>query len=305
VVTGLGGAPEYSRQFADWGQGMVTAAVSAGVPEDHVVWLAEPGTSGASGASRREAVLGAVVSLAAVSSPGDLVLLALFGHGSARGDEVRLNLPGPDLTAVGLAAALEPLRDRRLVVVNAASASGGFVGPLSAAGRVVITATRTPRENQATRFGGFFVDALSGDAADTDKDGRVSFLEAFEFARLEVARSFEEGGHLATEHALLDDNGDGRGTMEPAGDTTASPPDGLLAAALTLAPTPAAVAGETGDPTLGALRAEEVRLRAELAELRARQGSMEAEAYESAMEALLLEIARNGRAIREAEGGGG
>ncbi|MDX1676121.1 MAG: hypothetical protein R3314_15100, partial [Longimicrobiales bacterium] len=147
VVTGLGGAPEYSRAFAEWGRELVEAAERAGVPGSNVVWLAESSVEAASAVSRREAVVDAVGSLGARSAPGDLVVVALFGHGSARGDEVRLNLPGPDLTAGGLAALLDPLSDRRVVVVNAASASGGFVEPLSAPGRVVITATRSTREN--------------------------------------------------------------------------------------------------------------------------------------------------------------
>lgn len=306
VVSGLGGAPEYTTRFGEWGSGMVRAAEAAGVPADHVVWLAEDDALDprVSGVARREAVSAALVRLAELSSAGDLVLIVLFGHGSARGEEVRLNLPGPDLSAGDLAALLEPLSDRRIVVVNAASASGGFVEPLSAPGRVVITATRSARQNEATRFGGYFVDALAGEAADTDKDGRVSMLEAFEFARLEVARGFSEEGHLPTEHALLDDDGDGRGSMEP-GET-----DGELAAVLALAPARTTAGTGTGaetDPGLATLRAEEARLRAELAELRARRGSMDADAYQAELERLLLEIARNGRAIRDAQGeeGGG
>lgn len=317
VVTGLGGAPEYSERFAEWGSGLVDAAVEAGVPAENVTWLAERASvAGADGAARREAVVDAVASLGDRSVSGDLVLVALFGHGSARGDEVRINLPGPDLSAGELATLLEPLSDRRVVVVNAASASGGFVAPLSAPGRVVITATRSTRENQATRFGGYFVDALSGDGADTDKDGRVSMLEAFEFARLEVARSYSEAGHLPTEHALLDDDGDGRGTLEPTARPGAgaaagaggddAPSDGRLAATLALAPAPAgavgeAVAGPAADTALGGLRAEQARLESELDALRARRDSMSEDAYQAELEALLLEIARNGRAIREAE----
>ncbi|MDX1675903.1 MAG: hypothetical protein R3314_14005, partial [Longimicrobiales bacterium] len=104
--------------------------------------------------------------------------------------------------------------------------------------------------------------------------------------------------HLPTEHALLDDDGDGQGTLEP--DVTGGEGDGRLAATLSLAPIPTADA--PGDSTLEALRAEQARLEAELAELRARQESMTETEYEAELERLLLEIARNGRAIREAGG---
>ncbi|MBW3554594.1 MAG: hypothetical protein KY466_13855 [Gemmatimonadetes bacterium] len=297
VVSGLGGEPEYSSRFTGWSLAMLDAAAGAGVPRERVRWLAERERlhPRASGAARVETVAAEVAALAGRSAPGDLVMVVLFGHGSARDGETRLNLPGPDLSAGHLAAMLEPLSDRRVVVVNAASASGGFLAPLSAAGRVVITATRSPAESEATRFGGAFVAALGGADADTDKDGAVSILEAFEFARSEVARSFEETGSLATEHALLDDDGDGRGSMEP-GDS-----DGALAARITLAPASPVAAG---DAELERLRAERTRLETALTELRARKDSMQAAAYERELERLLLEIARTGRAIREREGGG-
>lgn len=301
VVSGLGGDPEYSSRFAGWSVALLDAVQQAGVDPGHVRWLAEreAGHPRAAGVARVDAVAAEVATLATRSSPGDLVLLVLFGHGSARGGEARINLPGPDLSAGELAAMLGPLSDRRVVVVNAASASGGFLPSLAAPGRVVITATRSASEAEATRFGGYFVAGLGGADADTDKDGAVSVLEAFEFARREVARSFDETGSLPTEHALLDDDGDGRGSLEPA---VAGGADGTLAARLTLGPPAPPVAA--GDPELERLRAERARLEQALAQLRSRKDSMPAEAYERELERLLLEIARTGRAIRAREGAG-
>lgn len=300
VVSGLGGDPDFSSRFTGWSSALLAAAHGAGVPESNTRWLAErqgmhPWVSGV---ARVPAVEAEIAALAERSAPGDLVLLVFFGHGSARGGEDRINLPGPDLSADQLAAMLEPLGDRRLVVVNAASASGGFVEPLSAPGRVVITATRSAREAEATRFGEHFVAALAGTEADADKDGAVSILEAFEYARREVARSFEATGSLATEHALLDDDGDGQGSMEPGDD------EGSLAARITLAPAPGAPTVAAGDTTLERLYAERRRLEEAVASLRARRDSMAREEYERELERLLLEVARTGRAIREREGGG-
>lgn len=298
VVSGLGGDPEYTSRFTGWSASLLDAARKAGVPGERMRWLAErEGVHARAQGVARVATVGAEIArLASSSAPGDVVVIVLFGHGSARDGESRINLPGPDLSATELAAMLVPLSDRRLVVVNAASASGGFVGPLSAPGRVVITATRSAAEREATRFGGHFVAALGGEDADTDKDGAVSMLEAFEYARREVARSFEETGSLATEHALLDDDGDGTGSLEP-GES-----DGALAARLTLVPAAAAVASD--DPELERLHAERTRLETALAALRARRDSMAAAEYEAELERLLLEVARTGRAIREREGGG-
>ena len=99
--------------------------------------------------------------------------------------------------------------------VNTASASGPFVEELSAPGRTIVTATRNGAEQFTTLFGGYFVDALTSEAADADKNKRVSVLEAFKFAKAEVARAYEREGLLATEHALLDDNGDKEGSQDP------------------------------------------------------------------------------------------
>lgn len=298
VVSGLGGDPEYASRFVDWSARLLDAAEAAGIPRAGARWLAEreDAHDRVDGVARVATVGAEIARLAGRSAAGDVVMVVLFGHGSARAGEPRINLPGPDLSGAELAAMLEPLSDRTVVVVNAASASGGFIRPLSGPGRVVITATRSTAEAEATRFGGHFVAALAGSGADTDKDGAVSILEAFEYARQEVARSFEESGSLATEHALLDDNGDGLGSLEPGDD------DGALAARITFASAAAAVAA---DPELARLHEERARLEEALTELRAGRDGMDPAAYERDLERLLLEIARTGRAIRAREEGGG
>ncbi len=63
-----------------------------------------------------------------------------------------------------------------------------------------------------TRFGGYFARALADRAADLDKDGQTSLLEAFLAASHRTEEFYKQAGRLATEHALLDDNGDGLGT---------------------------------------------------------------------------------------------
>ena len=99
-------------------------------------------------------------------------------------------------------------RESPLALIQCASASGPFLPALSAPGRVIITATRSGYEVNATRFGGYLARAIADPAADLDHDGRVSLLEAFLLASRQVAQSYREQGRLLTEHALLDDNGD-------------------------------------------------------------------------------------------------
>jgi hypothetical protein len=137
--------------------------------------------------------------------------LVLIGHGTFDGKEAKFNLRGPDLSASDLADWLKPMH-RPIAVIDTSSASGPFLNKLSAPGRVIITATRSGYEQNFARFGQFFSAAIANPKADLDKDGQVSLLEAFLMAARDVAEFYKTENRLATEHALIDDNGDGLGT---------------------------------------------------------------------------------------------
>jgi hypothetical protein len=137
--------------------------------------------------------------------------LVFIGHGTFDGKEARFNLKGPDVSADELADWLKPLR-RPLVFIDTSSASAPFLNKLSATNRIIVTATRSGNELNFARFGQFFAQALTNPDSDLDKDGQVSVLEAFLFTSARVAEFYKSDGRLATEHALLDDNGDGLGT---------------------------------------------------------------------------------------------
>lgn len=137
--------------------------------------------------------------------------LVLIGHGTFDGKEARFNLQGPDLTADDLSSWLKPFR-RPVAVINTASASAPFIGKTSGTNRVVIAATRSGNEQNFTRFGQYLSESITDPQADLDLDGQISLLEAFLTASRRVAEFYKVEGRLATEHALLDDNGDGLGT---------------------------------------------------------------------------------------------
>ena len=84
---------------------------------------------------------------------------------------------------------------------------------------MIITATKSAFERNESHFAQFFVDALTKDVADTDKDGRVSLLEAFRYAVVETKRLYENDTRLQTEHAQLDDMGAKDGVADPDGKT--------------------------------------------------------------------------------------
>jgi len=137
--------------------------------------------------------------------------IVLIGHGTYDGRDAKFNLRGPDLAATDLALWLKPFH-RPVAVIDTSSASGPFLKPLSAPGRVVVTATRSGNEQSFARFGGSLADAIADPASDLDQDGQTSLLEAFLSASAKVAEFYKTADRLATEHALIDDNGDGLGT---------------------------------------------------------------------------------------------
>jgi len=152
------------------------------------------------------------LALAAEPKDGPAELwLVLIGHGTYDGQEAKFSLRGPDLSATNLALWLKPFR-RPVAVVDTSSASAPFLNALSATNRVVITATRTGNEQSFAHFGQHLAEAIADPAGDLDQDGQTSLLEAFLSASARVAEFYQTEGRLATEHALLDDNGDGLGT---------------------------------------------------------------------------------------------
>ena len=218
--------------------------------------------------------------------------LVLIGHGTFDGHEARFNLRGPDLTAAALAAWLQPFR-RPLASLTTASASAPFLAKLSATNRVVITATRSGNEQNYTRFGQYLAEALADPASDLDQDQQISLLEAFLNASHRVAEFYKTEGRLATEHALLDDNGDGLGTpadwfrglrpVKKARDGATL--DGPYAHQFVLVLSPA----EQGLPPQ--VRARRDALELEVARLRESKSRLPETQYYQKLEALLLMLA--------------
>lgn len=300
VVTGVGGEPRYDELFHTWAATLMDAAEDGyGLPAENVVYLAadperDPGR--ARDRSRKEVVEATLAELAARLPEDAPLFVVVIGHGSFRDGVSKVNLPGPDMTAEDFAAALEPFGERPVVFANLSSASGGFVGVLSGPGRTVITATKSGMERNVSVFGQFFVAAFVGDDADVDNDDKLSVLEAFNYARREVERAYDSEKKILTEHAQLDDNGDGKGSAQPSPDAE----DGRLAATLTL--TGVAGGSATDDPELARLFEEKAGLEREIAELRRQKESLAKEDYENRLEELLVRLALANRAIREQRG---
>lgn len=285
IAAGAGGNDEYAGTFAKWAANWEKAAEAGGA---HC-------TTANDIASLQQAV-----QAQAKETPAPLWLV-LIGHGTFDGKDGKFNLRGDDLAASALAELLRACK-RPLVIVCGFSASGPFLKPLSAPDRVIVTATKSGSENNYARFGGFFAEAIADPAADLDKDGQTSVLEAWLSAAQRVADFYKNEGRIATEHALLDDNDDGIGTppdwfagvrvVKKAKDNRA--PDGERARQLCLIPSPPERALSPQ------LRADRDALEAELAQLRAAKATLSENEYYARLEQILRRLAQLYRAAKPA-----
>lgn len=284
LVIGAPGEPEYAEQFSASADLWKRAGTNGGFRISIV------GESTNADNDRAE-LLGVLTN--ELRQTNEELWLVFIGHGTFDGHSAKFNLRGPDISADELAAALKPCQ-RPLAVIQCASASGPFINALSAPGRVIITATRSGYEVNATRFGNYLARDVADPAADLDKDGQTSLLEAFLMASRQVDDFYKEAGRLTTEHALLDDNGDGLGTpadwfrgvraVKKAADGKTV--DGIRAHQMNLIRSP-------GEQELSpALRARRDELEAQLSALRDRKSQMKEDDYYNQLEKILVDTAK-------------
>ncbi len=301
IVSGLGGEAVYSKRFA-----ALSARLSAamherfGIPDADISWYGEDSTNVSPrfrGRSTKVNVERALRAAAGRAAPGSQLVVILIGHGAGEGPDTRISIPGPDLSAADLAKDLAAFDTQRIAVLDLTSASGDAIAALSAPNRVVITATKSAFERNESRFAEFFTDALANDGADTDKDGRISLLEAFRYAAAETKRWYESEGKLPTEHAQLDDDGDKQGTGEPTGRSG----DGMLARRFFL-DAGVIAARAASDPRLTAFYTERFRLEEQVDALKRLKPTMDTSAYAVELERALIALARKSREIRVLEG---
>ena len=219
------------------------------------------------------------------AKPSDAVFVLLIGHGSFNGTPGGVQPARPRSDRRGLGEAARPSCRRSASRSSTpASSSGAFLPALAAPGRVVVTATKTGGERNETQFPEFFVAAFGDAAADRDRNGHVSIAEAFEYAKTKVVQAFQQKGLLLTEHAVMDDGGEGQ-----------------LASTLFLGTGRAegALAIDLSDPAMKALADEKDALDQQIAALRLKKSSMDEAQYDAQLEKLLTDLALKTKAIRD------
>ena len=301
IVSGASGEPRFAAEFATLGAAFRDAATQRfGIPDSRALWLAEDPSRDSrriTGRSTRGAIDSTLARMAIAAGPADRIFILLMGHGSSMAGVSRFNVPGPDPTDADFRMLLDRFTTQTVVFVNTTSASGDFVKTLRSKNRLVLAATKSGAEGNEAIFGRYFVRAYTSDGADVDKDGRVSLLEAFQYAHREVQRDYDQGNKLLTEHAVLDDDGDGLGHGDPGSNN----PDGIRARGFYLAAPMGLSAVTARDPRAAELLVVRRRLETSIDSLRVQKETMGEQAYELALETLLVQLAETNKALREIE----
>ena len=206
VVVGAQGTDEYGAMFSEWADRWQTAA---GLGNAGVVVVGRSANVGddADDLQTLETQLSESINVKTLEP----LWIVLIGHGTFDGRIARFNLRGPDLSADHLAKLLATSQ-RPVAIINCSSCSSPFINALSGPDRIVITGTKDGGEIQFARFGNYISDAIGKLDADLDRDGQTSLLEAWVHASGKTDEYYKSDGRLATEHSLLDDSGDGKGT---------------------------------------------------------------------------------------------
>ena len=294
IVEGASGEPQYAALHREWVDSLSKLLRERFTFDPALVTVLAEKPGAGEEPARADTVKAVFTKLAGLVQPNDLLFVMLIGHGGGQGADARFNLVGPDLTVTEWNELLKPVRGR-IAFVNSASASAPYLPGLSASGRVIITATSTAAQKYHSRFAPAFIEALAANDADLDKNGRISFLEAFTFASRHVAEHYKQAGFMATENALIDDNGDAKGR-----DAATAGPDGDVAGLTFLAP----IATPTSsDPETQKLIARQVELTQQVEELRRRRSSMPPIAFDQEFERLIIELAIVSRDVRKRTGG--
>ena len=291
LVSGISGDPElqkeYLKEIVDL-RGILEGPLA--FPSNHVIALFDkPDMDPAriQSLSNRENLAKACKDIASRAGKEDLVFIFLEGHGDFDGKRYKFNLVGPDPTGEDLAAMFYAIPAQRFIVVNATNCSGGSQAALAGKGKTVVTATKSGNEKNLTHFGRFFIDALAGNNADVDKNGRVSIFEAFNYAARKVEQYYTKDGSLQTEHPVINDNGAAHAlALSEIGEH-----DALLSRAAYLDRGSPVTIQTNLSPEAQALAKEAQSLEKQIELLKSAKNEMSQAAYEKQLEDLLVKLA--------------
>jgi hypothetical protein len=299
LVVGISGEPglqkDYLKELVDL-RNLLEGPL--GFPRDHIVALFDDpklDPTRIQYVSNRENLEQACRDIARRAAKDDTVFLFLEGHGDSDGKNYKLNLVGPDPTALELAAMLYAIPAQRFVIVNATNCSGASLDAFAGKGKIIVSATKSGSEKNLTHLGKYFIEALVNNNADVDKNGRVSVFEAFSYAAHKIEESYTKEGSLQTEHPVLSDNGDAQAlSLSEAGARSTLP----SRAAYLDRGSPLLLAADTS-PESQALAREAQSLEKQIELLKSMKDEMPEADYMKKLEELLLKLAEAQAKLRK------
>jgi len=305
ILCGSSGEDAYRTKFAGWSNRLHSVLIKAGFAESNIRILREPesGKPPDESSISLASIQSALENIAKMVTPQDDLFIFMIGHGSFINKETRFLIPGPDLNSAQLKSMLAPIKARRVIVIDSTASSAGFINELSGPNRIICTATKSVNEVNAANFMEYFIQGLEEGSADSNRDERISVLEACRQAGFLTEAGFQDRGLVPTEHCILDDNGDELGTRvldisdsekiaspDQAGKTAA---EGALSANCFIKDFifPPAVSSELSEKYIGLL--------SQIDDLKTKKGTMPVAEYMHKLEELLIDAAKVNREIHQ------
>jgi len=191
LVGGTPGSPMYSARYQDWIKRFKAYLSKTGVPAENIMVLSgDPSFKDAVQIVKgSEDVVKAISKMGEKGSPDDQFILFMVGHGYSMEPDSSFALPVKDLRPTELKQALSGVKSRRPLILNFSTSSGGFLSAIAEKARINVTATNGPESN-APVFAEFFLRGIESGRADGEgasRDGRVTVLEAYNWATCQTA----------------------------------------------------------------------------------------------------------------------
>ena len=233
IISGVGGDLKHNEKFQRLANEFYDILVTDfGYSKENVIYLAGDARktdTHVSDQSTKKNIGAAVTELKKKAGPNDQTLVFVVGHADYRNRVAKIHLPLRDITPNEFGDLFEDFPGTIIAVITT-PVSGFFLEPLSADGRVIITATKAGVEINETYFPEAFIDAIK--EINNSEDASGSIAEIFTLAQKRTEEYFKQQRMVLTEHSMLDDNGDGKGTREIGEESD----DGDLAGKLTFGP---------------------------------------------------------------------
>lgn len=278
TVAGLGGEQEYETRFIGWAKDLESTEKAGGI-DGKVIALYGP-------AATKDTIKAAFRQISGEATRNDALVFVLIGHGTWDGYDYKFNLPGSDITSFQISNLLDTFPGK-VLIVNTTSASGASLNQMQKQNRVIITATKSGTERNATVFARYWVEALRDPAADTDKNEVITALEAYRYAQQKTSQFYDSQKRIATEHPMMNDVGKGEGVRDP----NPQNGEGRLAASFGLVRIGSAQKAAQ-DPAKQALLKRKQELEEQIDKLKYQKAAMDTTEYRRQLTALLTDLAR-------------